>query len=291
MKFKKVLSFILVIAMTISLLSTFTIVANAMTLYVTVNTESGKTITLEVESGNSIDNVKQLIQDKEGFPPDRQILTYNGRVLEDGKTLMDYNIQKGSVIQMHLGITLGDFIIWGTDPGDNLIADTDYAYDSDSGVLTVKTATALTVKNIDPSTATTDLIKVESGISANLTLAGVNIDVSSDTSACAFEIVKDTTGNVTITLADNSNNLLKSGRFGAGLEKEGTAGSLTIRCAHSGEVGHTCNTSCGKLTATSDELVAEIAPSAEMYQTSLSPVAMSRQAATIEAPASVADLA
>ena len=100
---KRILSILLVFCMMMSFVP---MMASAIEIYIDLTIVGQANLTLEVVSGDSIDNIKEKIQEKTGFSPDAQRLFLGEKELENGRTLADYNIQKESTLRLRLQKTI-----------------------------------------------------------------------------------------------------------------------------------------------------------------------------------------
>ena len=130
-----------------------------------------------------------------------------GYVLSEEAKALNVLVELGGAQMYENEQTTGAFTVTGGTLG------TDYTYAD--GVLTITSNKSVTIKNTDPNTPTTNRIEVADGVFVNITLAGVNIDVSASENTAAF---KKNSGTLSITLADDSVNTLKSGSNCAGLQ-------------------------------------------------------------------------
>lgn len=147
---------------------------------------------------------------------------------------------------------------YATDSSKPLVYGTDYKIDGST--LKILSDKGITIKNVDPTQPCSNDIYIESGVSANITFAGINIQRGLN-ELSAVEIAENSSGNVNIILADNTDNIISTTYNYAALSKNSDSdqcGTLTISCQHSGEAGHICGSSCGGLNAASSTYPAAI---------------------------------
>lgn len=171
-----------------------------------------------------------------------------------GDTTTDYiYTENGLVSAENLKL---DF--YATDSSKPLVYGTDYKIDGST--LKILSDKGITIKNVDPTQPCSNDIYIERDVSANITFAGINIERGLNEYS-AVEIAENSSGNVNIILADNTDNIISTTYNYAALSKNSDStecGTLTISCQHSGEAGHICGSSCGGLNAASSNYPAAI---------------------------------
>lgn len=148
---------------------------------------------------------------------------------------------------------------YATDSSKPLVYGTDYKIDGTT--LTILSAKGITIKNVDPAQPCSNDIYIDNGVSANITLAGINIQRGLNEYS-AIEIASNSSGNVNIILADGTENIISTTYNYAPLSKNSDSaacGILTITCQGSmRSSSHICDSSCGGLNATSSTSPAAI---------------------------------
>ncbi len=136
-------------------------------------------------------------------------------------------------------VEVGGFQVTATNSEETLEDGVDYSYSADTGLLTVLSDKAITIQNIDPSVPTSDQIFVSDGVNAVITLAGVNIVPKSGSS---FQIADNSKGDVTVILADGTENILTvTSTDHAALQKNGGEDSGTLVIKGNGMLSATGN--------------------------------------------------
>ncbi len=114
---RRIVSFLVTAALLLSLLPVTAFAENTYT----VRTLAGVTIELEFDPTDSIENVKARVQDREGIPPDQQTLFFAGKKLEDNRTLADYNLQRGCVLDLVLSVDAHIHDMGTDDSSDDMV--------------------------------------------------------------------------------------------------------------------------------------------------------------------------
>lgn len=153
---------------------------NLKAMEVYVKTSYDKTLTLEVELSDTIDNIKAKIQDKEDINPEYQTIKYNSSILEDNRTLADYNIQEQSTLILDLPV----LVINGEKISDTVKSNTDNTavYDPSKNTLTLNKYNggkiicyrSTTLKIVVNNTNTITTTESEDGITSegNISISG-----------------------------------------------------------------------------------------------------------------------
>ena len=210
--------------------------------------EAGKEVYLlktpanEANADVTVNGIKQRL--KQHSTSDTGLYLYlpqDDYTISVGSTTKQYSFDGSAFAEAVAGT---DFKVSATNTEETL-SESDYTYFK--GKLTINTDKGITIQNQDPNQATSDVIAVKYGVAADITLAGVNVDCPG-TENPAFLIEDNSNADVTITLADRSNNILSGGTGKPGLQRNSVNDNkLIITCQKANEADHICDENCGNL--------------------------------------------